>query len=173
MKVEVLAADEADRPIFENLLQLYLHDFSEFDGGRVSGDGRFEYPYLSEYWDESDRHPFLIKADGDLGGFALIKRGSKIARSMQAMDVAEFFVMRGQRRQGVGREGFKQIARIFPGPWVVRVQNGISSALAFWDQVISETADGRIEKEEVSDGEQDWIVFRFEVSRPTSNEVSA
>lgn len=173
MKVEILTADDADRPIFENLLQLYLHDFSEFDGGRVYADGRFEYPYLSEYWDDSDRYPFLIKADGDLVGFALIKRGSKIARDMQAMDVAEFFVMRGQRRQGGGREGFKQIARIFPGPWVVRVQNEISSALAFWDQVISETADGRIEKEEVGDGEQDWIVFRFEASRPTSNEVSA
>jgi len=173
MKVEILAADDADRPIFENLLQLYLHDFSEFDYSRVSADGRFEYPYLSEYWDDSDRYPFLIKADDDLVGFVLIKRGSKIAHDMQAMDVAEFFVMRGQRRQGVGRGGFKQIARNFPGPWVVKVQNGISSALAFWDQVISENADGRIQKEKVRDGEQDWIVFRFDASLPTSNEESA
>ncbi len=173
MKVEILPADEADKPIFSNLLQLYLHDFSEFDGGRVSADGRFEYPHLSEYWEESDRYPFLITADGDLGGFALVKRGSTIARDMQAMDVAEFFVVRGRRRRGIGSKAFQQITRMFPGPWVVRVQNGIPGALAFWDQVIAETADGRVEKESVSDGKQDWIVFRFTASRLSTNDASA
>jgi predicted acetyltransferase len=161
MKVEVLPAEEADRPIVRNLLQLYLHDFSEYDGNLVAADGRYEYPYLSRYWEDRDRHPFLIRAEGELGGFALIKKGSELAGDKQAMDVAEFFVLRGHRRKGIGREAFQQILDMFPGPWVVRVQDGIPGALAFWDRVISKAADGRIARAEIADGDRDWIVFRF------------
>ena len=66
MKVEVVPADEADQPIVGNLIQLYLHDFNEFDGTPISADGRFHYPWLSQYWKDPGRHPFLIKWDDAL-----------------------------------------------------------------------------------------------------------
>ena len=173
MKVEVLPADEADRPIVDNLLQLYLHDLSEIDGSRLGADGRFEYPYLSQYWAESDRHLFLIRAERELAGFALVKKGSEIAGDTEAMDVAEFFVLRSQRRKGIGRKAFHQILHTFPGSWVVRVLDGIPDALAFWDRVIPEAADGPITKEETAGGERDWIVFRFAAPRASIYDSSA
>ena len=57
-----------------NLMQLYLHDFSEFsdigtDHGEVASDGRFVYDYLDSYWLEAGRIPLVIQADGRLAGF--------------------------------------------------------------------------------------------------------
>ncbi len=97
----------------------------------------------------------------ELRGFVLVTKGSELAADMQAMDVAEFFELRGQRRKGIGRQAFRQLVNMFPGPWVVRVQDGVPSALGFWDQVISEAADGRVSREVIGDGERDRIVFRF------------
>jgi hypothetical protein len=48
--VQVVQAGKAEEETLNNLLQLYLHDFSEFDGGQVSSDGQFEYPYLARNW---------------------------------------------------------------------------------------------------------------------------
>ncbi len=40
--VQVMRAGKADETTLDNLLQLYLHDFSEFDGSQMSSDGRLE-----------------------------------------------------------------------------------------------------------------------------------
>jgi hypothetical protein len=64
-------------PILANLLELYAHDFSEFQPLDISLDGRFGYKSLPLYWSESNRHPFLIRFDGKLAGFALVKRGRR------------------------------------------------------------------------------------------------
>ena len=39
-------------PILANLLELYAHDFSEFQPLDVGSDGRFGYKYLPLYWSE-------------------------------------------------------------------------------------------------------------------------
>jgi len=68
-------------PILANLLELYAHDFSEFQPLDIGPDGRFGYKSLPLYWSESNRHPFLIRFDGKLAGLALVKRGSEISDS--------------------------------------------------------------------------------------------
>ncbi len=78
--VTVVAASAAERPVLERLLQLYLHDFSEYAAldspfGEVDEDGLFAYPPgLSGYWQEPDRLPLLIRADGRIAGFVLLNR---------------------------------------------------------------------------------------------------
>ncbi len=161
MEVHLIRAGEGERSILSNLLHLYLHDFSEFDGSEVGEDGRFSYPYLSVYWKEEHRHAFLINMDGRLSGFVLVKKGSELAGSTRAMDVAEFFVLRGLRRRGVGRAAFQELVRQFPGPWTVRVQSGLESALAFWERVIADVAGGSIDQTSIRDGDRSWTIFRF------------
>jgi len=39
----VLRADDSDETALNNLMQLYLHDFSEIDGSQISADGLFDY----------------------------------------------------------------------------------------------------------------------------------
>ncbi|MGA8668454.1 MAG: GNAT family N-acetyltransferase [Terracidiphilus sp.] len=102
--LEVLRATEEERPILENLLELYIHDFSEFHAVDIQPDGRFGYPDLPLYWLEPGRHPFLARIDGDLVGFALVRKVASIRHYEAIWDMAEFFVLRGMRRHGIGTE---------------------------------------------------------------------
>jgi predicted acetyltransferase len=136
--VEVTSAEVGDEPVLRRLMELYLHDFSELDGGDVGDHGTFGYPYLALYWLESHRHPFLIRVDGHLAGFALVRAG-------QTCKMAEFFVMRKYRRRGVGVTAARDVFARFPGPWRVHQIPGNDPAVAFWRRAItvpfSEVAD--------------------------------
>lgn len=160
--IQVVRAKKSDEAALDNLLQLYLLEFSEIDGSQPSNDGRFEYPHLGQYWDEPDCHAFLFEMEGSLAGFALIKRGSEIANDSKSMDVAEFFVLHAHRRKGVGRAAFGDIVRMFPGPWIVRVLEEYETALAFWRHTLPAVANAEFDRETMDDGQRKWIVFSFE-----------
>jgi len=145
------------------LLELYAHDFSEFHHLELGVDGRFGYQPLPLYWTDPDRYPFLIQVDGRLVGLALVKRGSEFSDRETVWDVAEFFVVRAYRRQGIGLKAAHELWRRFPGPWEVRVMQSNRTALHFWERAITTFNNGeaihpaRIEK----DGEF-WYVFALE-----------
>ena len=128
-EVEVVAAALADKNVVRNLLELYLHDFSEMTASDVDEHGRFGYRYLDHYWTEPGRHPFLIRADGRLAGFALVRSGAP-------HDMAEFFVLRKYRRHGVGLLAARALFAMFPGEWQVREMTANAGAIAFWRRAI-------------------------------------
>lgn len=127
--LRVLEATIADKPVVQNLLELYQHDFSEFDDRDVDAQGLYGYPYLDQYWSEADRRPFLFDVDGQWAGFALLHLGPPI-------DMSEFFVMRRFRRSGVGREAALQLFRKFPGTWQIRQLPRNPIAALFWRSTI-------------------------------------
>jgi predicted acetyltransferase len=137
-RVEIQPAQREQAPILANLLELYAHDFSDFHPLEIGEDGRFGYMSLPLYWSEPDRFPFLIRVEGKLAGLALVKRGSEVSGNEAAWDMAEFFVLRGCRRRGVGRLAAQEVWRLLPGLWEVRVMQSNSSARAFWERTISE-----------------------------------
>ena len=102
MQIEVLPATTEHEPVLANLLELYAHDFSEFSDLKIGVDGRFGYKSLPLYWRNPNRFPFLVRANGNLAGFVLVQRGSQLSDAGEIWDVAEFFVLRGYRRQGIG-----------------------------------------------------------------------
>ena len=128
-EVEVVAAAVADKSVLRNLLELYLHDFSEMTASDVDEHGLFGYGHLDGYWTEPGRHPFLIRADGRLAGFALVRSGVP-------HDMAEFFVLRKYRRGGVGLLAARALFAMFPGEWQVRQMASNRSATAFWIRAI-------------------------------------
>ena len=129
--IEVLAAAPEQAPILANLLELYAHDFSEFHDIDLGADGRFGYRHLGLYWSEPDRHAFLVRVNGMLAGFVLVKRGSEVSGNETVWDMAEFFVIRGYRRRGVGTQVAHEVWRQFPGTWEVRVMQSNSFGLPF------------------------------------------
>jgi predicted acetyltransferase len=103
----------ARRHVIGNLLQLCLHDYSEFAGAEsgdfeITFDGVFEYQWLDNYWREVGRVPLLIRTDTRIAGFALINRWSALRRPLDHA-LAEFFVVRKYRRAGVGSRAFRLI----------------------------------------------------------------
>ena len=161
-RVEVVAATPMQEPILANLLELYVHDFSELLDLDIGGDGRFGYPSLPLYWSEPGRHPFLIRADGKLAGFALVKKGSEISGSGGVWDVAEFFVLRGCRGRGVGTLAAHEMWRRFPGPWEVRVMQRNVLARHFWSEAISTFTGEAVHPRRIERNCEPWDLFSFQ-----------
>jgi predicted acetyltransferase len=159
--IEVIAATVEQQPILANLLQLYAHDFSEFHDVELGADGRFVYPSLPLYWSQPERYPFLVRVDGQLAGFVLVKQGSELTDNAMVWDMAEFFVIRGYRRRGIGTRVAREIWNRFPGPWEVRVMQSNVSAQRFWTQAISEFCSAEVSPALVQKDQELWNVFSF------------
>ena len=126
-----------------NLMELCQHDYSEYDCADVDEHGLFGYKYLDHYWMEAGRHAFLVRVAGKLAGFVLVRRvdsGDKPA----IHTIAELFVMRKYRRQGIGRQVAWQMLDLFPGQWSIAQEEGNRPAQSFWRRVIDGSRKGRI-----------------------------
>jgi predicted acetyltransferase len=160
--IELIPATVDQEQTLANLLQLYAHDFSEFHPLEIGADGRFSYAPLPLYWSEPDRYPFLVRMDDKLLGFVLVKRGSEISGNHTVWDIAEFFVLRGCRRRGIGTQMAHQVWRRFPGPWEVRVMQSNSAASHFWAQAVSLFTGEPVAPVYTQKGGERWALYRFE-----------
>jgi predicted acetyltransferase len=146
MKIDIIPANLDDKTILQNLMELYLHDFSEFDSATVNPHGCFSYQYLDHFWTEENRHPFLVRVDGHLAGFVLVQKTADFTR------ISEFFIMRKYRRQGVGREVAYRIFDRFPGKWAVEVIAENTPAQPFWRKVVEAYTAGQSREEKTEWG---------------------
>lgn len=81
MPVELLAVTATDAGIIETLLNDYLQELSRHRDVPVGATDSASYPYLSLYWSEPGRHPFLIRLQNDrlqndhydIVGFVLVR----------------------------------------------------------------------------------------------------
>ena len=161
IQLEVVPATADEEPVLANLLELYAHDFSEFFDLKIGVDGTFGYEPLPLYWSESDRFPFLVRANGDLAGFVLVQQGSQVSGAGEIWDVAEFFVLRGYRRHGVGSRVAHEVWRMFTGRWEVRVAEKNLAAWAFWRHAVTEFTGVRAESTLTEAAGKRWHVFSF------------
>ncbi|HRI64996.1 MAG TPA: GNAT family N-acetyltransferase [Polyangium sp.] len=174
--VEVALAALADEVALQNMMQLYIYDFTEQwvglsdqELGRnaafadLNAEGRFRDFPLDAYWMEEGRVPLLIKADGRLAGFALL---NKYAHSGLGLDrnMAEFFVVRRYRRTGVGTKAAHAIFTAYPGQWELAIARRNAGALAFWRNAIT-THPGvnELEENDVNNEAWDGAILRFQI----------
>lgn len=158
--LDVARPDEA--PVLANLLELYAHELSDVFALEIGADGRFGYPRLPLYWTEPGRFPFLIRSAGRLAGFALATAGSPASDDPQAMDVAEFFVLRRHRKTGVGGRAAVQLWNGFPGrTWTVRVSTGNAPALSFWTGAVGAYARDGFHESVLTGDPHPWRVLAF------------
>jgi predicted acetyltransferase len=133
-----------DRPVVERVWQLYRHDLSEFRGEHdPSGlrgtlpleDGTFNarglLPYLQE---NADRAAYLFRIGARPVGFALT-----CGLTSEPRLVAEFFVVRGARRPGVGRAAVQKLLALYPGG----VGDSVSGAQRCSSSVLARSSDQR------------------------------
>jgi predicted acetyltransferase len=144
--ISLCPAARDDQATLENLLQLYAYDFSERGTVAIDDDGRFaDYP-LDGYWVDAWRHPFLLRVDGKLAGFVLIAARSRLTGADGVFDMAEFFVLRGFRRKGVGLAAAFAAFDRFAGRWEVRQRATNAPATAFWRHAIGRYTDGKYDE---------------------------
>ena len=155
------------RSTVENLFQLYVHDFADFwDGRRIElqEDGRFPpYPPLAAYWTDPGAEPLLIRAEGNIAGFALIDRHGHSGQPTD-FNMGEFFVARHYRREGVGRAAALAAIRARPGQWEIAVARDNRPAQPFWGGVAEAAATGPVEQRDQDDARWNGPILRFRVA---------
>jgi predicted acetyltransferase len=167
VQIEVIPAAAEQDAVLGNLLELYIHDFSELRKVDLGPNGRFGYRLLPLYWSDPGRHPFLVRIDGKFSGFALVKRGSEVSGNDTVWDMAEFFVIRGCRRRGVGAHVTHELWRRFPGLWEIRVMQSNVPACHFWARAISAFTGEAVHPVPFEKGGEHWKLFSFE-AKPVS-----
>lgn len=154
-KISTRPATAADRSLVENLLEFYMYDMAEIHGFAVGADGLYRYDRLDDFW----VHPHLIFSDDDVAGFALIIDRCPITGAAPCYFMAEFFVMRPYRRNGVGTGCALGLITDHRGLWHVAVIERNAPALAFWANLFAPFETHKASHQH--DGEQ-WLVYDFE-----------
>jgi predicted acetyltransferase len=162
-EVGLESIERNDADVLDALFQLYAHDFSQHVSLELTNSGRFKVSAGELWWTRDDHHPFFVRVAGRLAGFALARKGSKVADDPAVMDVAEFFVVRGERGKGVGRHAALGLLVRFPGRWEVRVRQSNPLALKFWSRVLEFGSGCKADPVAFLADGVDWHVLRAEV----------
>src|SRR5947208_14301299 len=132
MDVELREATRQDTPVLRRLMQFYLYDLGTIDGWDVGDDGVFgDAAKIEGFWADPKRRSFLIRVDGRLAGFALVRDGAHFAGEGWH-EISEFFVLRRYRRRSVGTEIARRLFDTIPGKWEVTEPRRNVEAQAFW-----------------------------------------
>jgi len=148
MNVELIKAELSQTKVIANLVPYYIYDLSEQMGCQCSESGQFGgEDDLPQYWSEpvaeqqyvwpkgTKGFPFIIRANGELGGFALVKRIGET--TPLHFEIGAFFILRKFRRRHVGDSVAKRLFSMFPGEWTVGSMAGNTPANQFWASVIA------------------------------------
>jgi predicted acetyltransferase len=118
------------------MMQDYIVEMAQFVPGVRAGQA---YEHFDLYWSEpNSRWPFWLNIDDAKAGFALVRRDK------ESMQIAEFFVARPYRREGIGVAAARRMIARYPGPWCITQRESNTIAIAFWHRVL----DGFVNYEE-------------------------
>jgi predicted acetyltransferase len=135
-----------DRAWIRAVYREYLSELSVSKSGLFPALGEWparEGEFLVGWFNDPTAHPFVILADGQRAGFALVARPPAFPRRTADFRMAEFFVVDQARRRGVGAGAATLLFTRFAGQWEVVEDEYNRAALAFWRQVIGRHSQGR------------------------------
>jgi predicted acetyltransferase len=172
MGLEIVPVSEADHRAVGDLARFYIHDMAVYAGWACPADGLLQPgDWFATYWDAAAAartwppgwrgFAFLLRVDGQPGGFALVKRLSAAPRTH---DMGEFFVARQHRRRGIGRRMATVLFHTLGGRWEVREIPANIPARRFWRRVIADYTGGTFTEARetfAAYGKREFIVQRF------------
>lgn len=139
-EIELIETGPEHAELIRNLYQFYAYESSDWEQEDVEVDGRFyiHEEHLARYWQEPQWSANLILVDGFIAGFLLIERSE--LPGIDALELADLFILKKYRRQGVGQAVASQVLTSGNSDWLVRFYRQDESALAFWRRVLGELA---------------------------------
>lgn len=141
MELSLIRASAEHSFLMENLMQLYIYDFSEWLDLDVMKNGLFEgYKKVESYWKEAGRSAYLVKKDDQYIGFVLVKTIDVKDKSYYS--IAEFFILKKYRKQGLGRKVAFKLFNSYKGHWQIFQVKQNKPAQIFWHRVVNEYTGG-------------------------------
>lgn len=126
--VELELVSAQTRPIVESLLQLYIHDLSQFRLSRPDAEGHFNHDdRYAAYFSDPGRCAYLFRDSSGPVGFGLVRGLDEPRRLM-----AGIFIVRGLRRRGCGRDAALAMLRHHVGVWEIPFQDENVGTARFW-----------------------------------------
>lgn len=163
MRVDVRQATRLEYPVVERMMELYEHDFSEFDDKDLGDDGLYRYLDLDSYWSDATQAAYVVTVDGKWAGFCLTSSEVRVAGSERSID--EMFVVRKYRRRGVGRQVATAVCEHTPARWEVRIHIRNEPAAVFWRKVIAGYTGGAFHDVPLVDDPWHRAIFTFDSRR--------
>lgn len=154
-QITLVPASPSQKPVIANLIQLYLHDMTEFMPFPVGADGLFQYDFLDRFW----RFPYLIMAGDEIAGFALVIDECPLTATAPCWFMAEFFILKAYRGCGVGRAALHLALTAHPGRWHIGIPHANRAAQAFWHKALGNRA---AHPRDIHFDGDDWRLFDFE-----------
>lgn len=134
---EVLVPIE-ERSALAAMMQDYIGEMAQFVPSVRAGQA---YEHFDLYWSEpNSRWSFWLNIDDAKAGFALVRLDK------ESMQMAEFFIARECRREGIGLAAARRMIARYPGPWCITQRESNAVAIAFWHRVL----DGFVDYDETT-----------------------
>ena len=136
------AKDEKGKETIFNLMQLYTYELSFFEDEttnfKLLDTGLYAISkYVELYWKEDERHPYILKYNGELAGFVLVRLNEN-----NSNEIAEFFVINRYRKIGAGTYMANEMFKRYKGKWEIRTLLKNKRAQDFWRKVIQTASNG-------------------------------
>lgn len=163
--MELVPVSARERSVLLALNEYYVYDFSELLGLDVRDSGSYGGERLERHFTDPLCHPWLIRVDGKLAGFAIHEGRSRLTGETGIHDVAEFFVLKKYRRHGIGTDAAIALFDQFKGRWEVRQVTANTSATSFWRHAINRYTAGHYEDLTWNDANFKGAVQRFDSFR--------
>ena len=128
--VTLRAAERAQWPVLENLLQFYFYELSAWYPIRLGDDGRLAVPPRGDYLALPGTQAWLILADDELAGLAIVD--DDLIDPRNDLNLGYFFVARRFRGRGVGAAAFSGLLARYPGAWELYYLARNAAAAGFW-----------------------------------------
>ncbi|MFA4827003.1 MAG: GNAT family N-acetyltransferase [Candidatus Shapirobacteria bacterium] len=148
MNISLVPIKISEKDVLKEMLYEYEKEMSDGEPG--------EYKYLDSYWQKPDRFPFFIEVDEKIAGFVLVNSYNLVID--EGKNIAEFYVEKEFRKNGIGREASRQIFNLFPGKWEIRQIIENPKARLYWLKLMTEfTKNNFTEKFVDNDKWHGWI----------------
>ena len=140
---ELFEVQEENKNIIYNLMQLYTYELSFFEDETTNfqllENGLFKMSkYIDLYWTQAERHPYILKYNGNLAGFVLERFNEEGMN-----EIAEFFVLNKYRKLGAGTFMANEMFHKYKGKWEIRTLLKNKQAQEFWRKVVKNASNGK------------------------------
>jgi [ribosomal protein S5]-alanine N-acetyltransferase len=142
-KIKMIPATLQDYPTIQNMGRFYVYDMSEYlgheAGWEIPENGLYECIDFKKYLDTKEAFPFLIRYENELAGFVIVDR--KGSDPQIDFNMAQFFILRKFKGNGIGKYVAHQCFDQFPGVWEIMVMPRNEGAYRFWRATIKSYCD--------------------------------
>ncbi len=131
-----------DRRWIQDVYGEYLESLSDLNTGFfpvIDNDDPQKDGIFASWFANERSHPLIIANGADRVGFALVTRPQMPVEGEWQPDfrMAEFFIRKGCRRNGYGRDAASLIFDRFAGEWMIVAYQRNSGSVGFWRQVLT------------------------------------